>query len=402
MRVLMISDFYHPFLGGVEQHVNNLACALVQRGHRVAVATLGHGQLAKREVKDGVRIYRLGGTAQRFTRLFKNEHRRWAPPIADPATANELWSVIRQESPQVVHGHDWLARSFAPLKPASAAKFVVSLHYYTQTCAKKDLLRDDRPCTGPAVAKCISCGRKHYGAAKGLLTVAGNGFGAAIERWASDHFIAVSRTVALRNQLDTCGRPYSVVPNFVPDARPRTASSDVYSRQLPCQPFILFVGDLRAFKGIDVLLRAYAELELPVPLVLIGKLWPESPRSFPPGVRVLRDVPNQAVMEAWQHALFGVVPSIGPEAFGLVAIEALASGKPVVASRIGGLPEIVKPGINGLLVEPNDVPALANALRRLSEDAGLREQLARGASLTAADYTASAVVPRIEEIYGAL
>jgi glycosyltransferase involved in cell wall biosynthesis len=170
-------------------------------------------------------------------------------------------------------------------------------------------------------------------------------------------------------------------------------------RQLPRRPFILFVCDLRAFKGIDVLLRAYSQLQTGVPLVLIGKIWPESPRSFPPGVRIVTDCPNQAVLGAWQRALFGVVPSIGPEAFGLVAIEAFAGGKPVVASRIGGLQEIVQPDINGLLVPPNDVPSLAAALQRLLDDTDLRTQLASGARITAADYRASAVVPRIEDIY---
>jgi glycosyltransferase involved in cell wall biosynthesis len=399
MRILMISDFYQPFLGGVEQHVNNLACALVHRGHHVAVATLRHGSLASREVKDGVSIYRLDGVAQRFTGLFKNEHRRWAPPVPDPGLAKGLLGVIREEEPDVVHGHDWLARSFVPLKPLVGARFVVSLHYYTRTCSKKDLLYDDQPCAGPGLAKCVSCGSKHYGRAKGLPIVLGNRLGAAGEDWAADHYIAVSQSVARMNQLDRSGRPYSVVPNFVPDVCPTSALARANLRQLPRRPFILFVGDLRAYKGIDVLLRAYSQLQTGVPLVLIGKIWPESPRSFPPGVRIVTDCPNQAVLGAWQRALFGVVPSIGPEAFGLVAIEAFAGGKPVVASRIGGLQEIVQPDINGLLVPPNDVPSLAAALQRLLDDTDLRTQLASGARITAADYRASAVVPRIEDIY---
>jgi glycosyltransferase involved in cell wall biosynthesis len=372
----------------------------VRRGHQVAVATLSHGGLATTEVKDGVTIYRLRGTAQHFGRLFKSEHRRWAPPIVDPGIVTQMLGVLRREKPQIVHGHDWLARSFVPLKAAAGARFIVSLHYYTQVCAKKDLLRAQQPCSGPALTKCCTCAAKHYGLAKGLVTAGGNSFGAYSERWAADHFIAVSQSVASKNYLDTCGRPYSVVPNFVAEGRQASTSSRSYLRQLPKEPYILFVGDIRAYKGINVLLRAYAKLQQPPPLVLIGKLWPESPRTFPPGVHVITECPNEAVRKAWDRALFGVVPSIGPEAFGLVAIEALASGKPVVASCIGGLPEIVRPDINGLLVQPNDVQSLTSALRRLIDDADFRRQLADGAQRSAAEFRASTVVPRIEDIYG--
>jgi len=73
------------------------------------------------------------------------------------------------------------------------------------------------------------------------------------------------------------------------------------------------------------------------------------------------------------------VPTLHAEPFGLVAVEAAACGRPVVASAIGGLGEIVRDGETGLLVPPGDVPALARALRRLAVDPGLRQRLGRAA-----------------------
>src|SRR5262245_42270280 len=136
----MVTDFYWPFLGGVEQHVRTLCHSLHERGHRVAVATLWNEGLAKEEEDSGVQIYRLLSTSQRAKWLHSEPKRPWAPPFADPEITLALRRVLAREQPDIVHGHDWLSRSFLPLKRASRAKLVVSLHYYTYSCAKKNLM----------------------------------------------------------------------------------------------------------------------------------------------------------------------------------------------------------------------------------------------------------------------
>src|SRR6185437_10149510 len=90
MRILMIADFYHPFLGGVEQHVRSLSATLVEHGHDVAVATFGQPGLPEFEDDHGVRVYRIQGTAQRFDRLFSSSERPWAPPVPDPGLVRGL------------------------------------------------------------------------------------------------------------------------------------------------------------------------------------------------------------------------------------------------------------------------------------------------------------------------
>jgi glycosyltransferase involved in cell wall biosynthesis len=94
-----------------------------------------------------------------------------------------------------------------------------------------------------------------------------------------------------------------------------------------------------------------------------------------------------------------VVPSIWPDSFPTVALEAMAAGAAIVVSRIGGLPEAVIDGESGLIVEPGDVSALAAALERLLDDPTLRAQLGAGARKRVERFSAPAVVPRYEEAY---
>jgi glycosyltransferase involved in cell wall biosynthesis len=98
---------------------------------------------------------------------------------------------------------------------------------------------------------------------------------------------------------------------------------------------------------------------------------------LPPGVVVHTDVPHDEVLAAWRHATVGLVPSVWPEPFGLVAVEAMAAGVPVIASRVGGLPEVVTDGVTGLLVEPGDAASLADAIDGLLRNPDERALLGR-------------------------
>jgi glycosyltransferase involved in cell wall biosynthesis len=89
-------------------------------------------------------------------------------------------------------------------------------------------------------------------------------------------------------------------------------------------------------------------------LVLIGRRSQDTLQEFPPGVSYLGSWPHAAVLEAWRRCLIGVAPSIWGEPFATVLLEAMAAGKPVVATRIGGSPDIVADGETGLMVAPQD------------------------------------------------
>ena len=394
----MVCDFYPPFVGGVEVLVSGLARELVLRGHDVSVATLAAPGLAPQQDDAGVRVHRIASSTQRVDRLFTAAKRPWAPPAPDPGAVAGLRRVLRSERPDVVHGHDWLARSYLPLKRRDGPRLVTSLHYFTLSCPKKSLMRHGAPCSGPGLAKCLACAGRHYGAAKGTVVVAGQRAAARAEAALTDLFVPVSHATAQGNGLPAAGHPFVVVPNLVPPA-PDPAPHAALLRELPHEPFLLFVGDVRADKGIHVLLAAYARLEHRPPLVLLGKVAPDTPRELPPGVLLLRDWPNGAVRAAMGRCLALVAPSVWPEPFGIVVAESLAAGRPVVASAIGGIPEIVRDRREGLLVAPGDVTALASALREIAGDPALREMLAAGALLRAGAYTPARIVPQFEACY---
>jgi glycosyltransferase involved in cell wall biosynthesis len=398
MKILMVTDFYPPFVGGVEVLVSTLSRELVRRGHEVSVATLAAPDLAKEDVDEGVRIYRIPATSQRGGFLFTNETRPWAPPAPDPEATAALRAVARREQPEVVHGHDWLARSYLPLKRRTGPALAMSLHYFTLSCPKKNLMYQGAPCTGPRFAKCLSCAGHHYGWPKGAAVTLANRVFARAEASLVDVFLPVSAATAAGNELPQSGLPYVVVPNLLADPPDSTVAAELL-RELPAEPFFLFVGDVRRDKGIDVLLEAYRRLSEPPPLVLIGKVWADTPETLPAGVTLLRHWPNAAVRQAMSRCLALVTPSVWPEPFGIVVAEAITAGRPVVASAIGGIPEIVRDDREALLVEPGDRVALAGALARMADDRILRDRLAAGALVRAETFTAAAVVPRFEAAY---
>jgi glycosyltransferase involved in cell wall biosynthesis len=314
--------------------------------------------------------------------------------------------VIGHEQPDIVHGHNWIVHSFLPLKSWSGARLVMSLHDFSLACAKKTLMFAGMPCSGPGFTKCLSCAGEFYGPAKGIPTTLGNWGMGAVERSLVDIFLPVSQATAAGNGLVGSKLRYEVIPNFVPDTIGAddgdTAAIEHHLAQLPSGDYLLFVGDLRRDKGIDVLLEAYQGLADAPPLVMIGRRLDETPTELPPNVRILESWPHQAVMAAWRRSMLALAPSIWNEPFGIVVIEAMAAGRPVIASRIGGLPDIVVDGESGLLVPPGDAAALRAAIARLIADPELRARMGQAGHARVDRFRVSTVVPKIESVYRTL
>src|SRR3954468_19860516 len=109
MRILLLSQFYPPIVGGEERHVRNLGAALAQRGHAVSVATQWTPLAPEASNSDGeVRVHRVRGSLQRLPRLFTESERRHAPPVPDPELVLGLMRIIAKEQPDVVHAHNWM------------------------------------------------------------------------------------------------------------------------------------------------------------------------------------------------------------------------------------------------------------------------------------------------------
>jgi glycosyltransferase involved in cell wall biosynthesis len=303
----------------------------------------------------------------------------------------------------VIHAHNWMVHSFLPIKRLSRAKLVMTVHDFSVVCARKDYMYVGRDnCPGPGVERCLRCAAQHYGSAKGMVTTIGTRVMAPFLRRTVDRFIAVSRSVLDGNRLDEPGVSSVVIPNFIADAQPQGAIADVEVRGLPELPFLLYVGAISRVKGVDVLLRAYSALAQRPPLVLIGYPGLDTETlldHLPDGVTYLENQPHAVVLAAWRRSLAGIVPSVWRDSCPTVVMEAMAAGSPLVASRIGGIPDLVTDGVSGLLVEPGSVDELRGALERIITDRALASRLAAGGRDGVTAFTASRVVPRIEAVY---
>jgi glycosyltransferase involved in cell wall biosynthesis len=143
-------------------------------------------------------------------------------------------------------------------------------------------------------------------------------------------------------------------------------------------------------------------MDSPPPLVLIGRIAETTARSLPPGVIAVGPWPHELVLEAWRRSLLGTMPSLCLDACPTVTFEAMAAGKPVIASALGGLLDQVVAGETGLLVAPGDSSALANAIQRLAADADLRASMGIAARARfESEFRSDVVIDRIESIYRA-
>jgi glycosyltransferase involved in cell wall biosynthesis len=361
---------------------------------------MSHPDMPAESDDGGVRVHRLTGTAQRAASVTAPSGRPFAPPFPDPEVVIGLNRILERERPDVVHAHNWLSRSFLPLKASSGASLVVTLHDYGLVCSKRSFWYRGRPCDGPGFEKCLRCAARNYGTARGMAVTLGNWATEPIQNSVVDMYLPVSTAVAEGNELAERGLPYRVIPNFVPDDVADRAEPDHPSLQaLPDQPFWLFVGALTQSKGVNRLLKAWEGIPARPPLVMIGALWPDSPTSFPEDVTVLSDLPHGAVMAAWAKADLAIVPSVFPDPCPTTAIEAMAAGVPVVASNVGGLPDIVADGETGRLVDVHDSVAFREALVEVGCDPAARARMGEAARERARKFMAANVVARVAAVY---
>jgi glycosyltransferase involved in cell wall biosynthesis len=398
MKVLMLAQTYAPVVGGEERHVEDLSAELAARGHEVVVATLRQPGGAVPPQPDGVRVRVLDSSVHRIPGIETQATTNYAPPLPDPVTTAGLRALLREERPDVVHAHNWLVNSYLPLARGAGAPLVLTLHDYGLLCPTKRLFLDGAVCSGPGALKCLRHASDHYGAAKGTLVAGGVAVADPWVRRRVDLFVSVSSVVG--ELCRVAGRAnHRVLPNFAPPLPPPPADADERLAFLPDGEFALYFGDVSEDKGARVLLEAHAGLPDAPPLVLIGRRnvegLDEMANVIAPG-----PLPHAVAIEAVRRSAFTVAPSIWAEPFGIVALEAGAAGKPVLASASGGLRDVIVDDETGRLLPAGDVPALRAAMADFFADRPKRERLGAAAATRVREvFSAAAVVPRIEEAY---
>lgn len=397
MRVLMLAQSYAPIVGGVERIVEDLSGELSRRGHEVSVATLRQPGSKAAAPSGPVAVHTLRSAVHRLPGMKLDQERHHAAPVPDPETVLSLRGLLRRERPDVIHAHNWLVNSYLPLdRRGRGPALVLSMHDYGLVCATKRFLNRGAECTGPRTGKCVRCASDYYGLLKGAGVALGTRFAEPRVRSHVDVFLPVSSAVR-----DHCGfgegELHRVVPNFI-SGLPPAPGDDSQLAGLPEGPFVLYFGDVTVDKGGGQLVEAYKALDDPPPLVLVGRCYlPEVERV--PGVIALGPLPHELAIEVLRRSLFTVVPSLLPETFGLVALETAFAGKPIVASAIGGLTDVVRDGETGLLVPPGNREALGAAMGRLAGDPELRARMGEAATRRAAEFSPDVVVPQFEAAY---
>lgn len=401
MRILLVSDFYPPTIGGLERHVARLAKALVALGHDVEVATSATPQRRDDGPEDGVFVHRLTGWHHRLEGAFLDPNRPFPPPAPEPGLVRELRQVIDTTRPDVVHVHGWMTPAVAAAAEDRDTRVVATLHDSGMACVKRTLFWQDRAaCDGPSAGKCVPCAVDHYGSAKalalyGLLQIGQR----RLDR--VDRFIAVASVLAeVTGQIrSTKGVPFEVIPNFIdtsvvppadvprPDVVPATGD------------YVLFVGTLGRFKGVHDLLSVWRNRRPDAELVLLGTEAPDTPTDLPPGVTMHTDVAHPEVMAAFRHCRFAVLPSRFPEPSPTVVLEPMAAGRPVIGARIGGIPDLIADDETGVLVPVDDQEALGDAICDLLTDRERCDRLGATAAARAHEFGQDAVVARIVEVY---
>ena len=230
----------------------------------------------------------------------------------------------------------------------------------------------------------------------------------SIER--SDGVTAVSQSLAAATHTELCvAREIAVIPNFLDCALyRRTPAPGLRARFAKDEQtkLVIHVSNFRPVKRIDAVMQIFARIcrEVPARLLLVGD-GPEQGTAHRLGrelglsSRIDMLGAQEAVIPLLSVSDVFLLPS-AQESFGLAALEAMACEVPVVASRVGGLPEVIEHGVTGFLHEPEDIDGMARSAIELLTNTSLHAQVAQVACQRVREqYCADRIVPQYEEYY---
>jgi phosphatidylinositol alpha-mannosyltransferase len=358
MRVVLVCPYSLSLPGGVQGQVLGLARTLRQRG--ISAKVLGPCDGPPPEA----------GVISVGPSVSLSANGSVAPLAPDPPAIRRTLEVLAAEQPDVLHLHE-------PLVPGPALTALLAgnvpavgtFHASGRVPAYVWL----RPAVR-AVARCL-----------GLRTAVSPEARALAERW--------------------LGGACHVLPNGVEVER--FAKADPWP--IPETPggsgrAILFVGRHEPRKGLDVLLKAFGNLDTDAVLWVAG----EGPQtaalaaSAPSGVEWLGRISDEELARRLRTAAVFCAPSLHGESFGVVLLEAMAAGTPVVASDIAGYRDVARDGREAVLVPPGDVAALTGALGRVLDDPTLAARLVDAGAARAAGFSMDRLAARYADLYESL
>lgn len=223
-----------------------------------------------------------------------------------------------------------------------------------------------------------------------------------------DGRIAVSRS-AKRFVRQYFMAPYKIIPNGVETARFRPDLVKPLLEFMDGRPNVLFVGRPEKRKGVGYLLRAYPAVKAAFPdarFIVVGAGdWDDSPyrayveRHQMRDIRIIGRVSDEELPRYHRSAHVFCAPAVEGESFGIVLLEAMAAGLPIVASDIEGYSQLLADGREGLLVRPRDAQSLADGICTLLQDRDLARDLGEAGMETAQLYSWTRIAEQVLEFY---
>lgn len=371
MKIALVSpyDYVHP--GGVNNHVANLAEQFRGLGHDVTVVAPVAGDQA---VPDGV----LPISRSITTVPSGGSHSRVSLSVR---ATRRIKQLLARERFEIVHLHN-------PLTPVVCASFLQHRDVAPDT-ALVGTLHEYRTDKNP------------------LFSISDP----LIQRWIErlDGRIAVSETSLAFNSTYFPGE-YTVIPNGINVARYSSPDVLPLGRYRDGGPIVLFVGRMEFRKGFKFLLRAWPWVREVVPdarLLVVGAYNKRRKRPYLlyarrrniHGVRFIGPVTEGDKPRYYRTADVFCAPNADFESFGIVLLEGMAAGVPVVASDIPGFRMVLDDGVQGVLVEPRHPQAIAKAIIDLLRDPDRRERLGRAGRAKASKYDWTRVAQQVLAFY---
>lgn len=366
MKIALVSPYDYPYPGGVTSHVQHLYDEFTSIGHDVRIMAPSSNRNIEREQDN---VYRVGGVRRipgngsiaRITLSFR--------------LARRVREILQDEQFDVVHAHEPLM----PFLPPTVLRYSDSVNVGTFHAYRGS----------------------YYGYFYGrpiLRRVFAN----------LDARIAVSRAAKLFVRQYFMA-PYRIIPNGVEVERFYPGGVLPLPELQDGRPNILFLGRPEKRKGVGYLLRAYPRIKNAFPrarFIIIGAGdWQDSPyrayieRHDMRDIQIVGYVSEEDKARYLRSAHVLCAPAVQGESFGIVLLEAMAAGLPVVASEIVGYRDVVTNGQEGILVPPRNATAVADAVCDILQNPALAAAMGRAGIETAAQYSWRRIAEQILDLY---
>ncbi|MFM0640729.1 glycosyltransferase family 4 protein [Paraburkholderia metrosideri] len=369
MKILYVNSLYAPHIGGgAEISIGLIASKMQARGHEVIVLATGPTRNLVEEEIDGIRVYRapLKNYYWHYKASKKSFLLKKAWHIKDrynAAMRDVLRAIIEKEKPDLVSCHNLTGWSISIWDEIASAgiPIVQVLHDLYLLCARSTMFANGRSCQ----RRCSTCSllrMNHARASEAVSAVVGVS-ARTLQEFVRHGYFRTSARRVIHNARD------------ISPAKNR----EKHDVQAPVR--FGYIGTLAPWKGVEWLIQQFEKRDLNATLLIAGSGENEYEEYLKKSLRNNRIsfAGHMNAAEFFSSIDVCVVPSIWQEPLGMVAVEACAHSRPVIASDVGGLPEIVIDGLNGILCDPTQKESLGDALQRLVENRDELVQMSRDA-----------------------